>query len=556
MEIVASHKQKLGRVLLAAALVGVAAMAGVAMLIAWAALSVDRVEVVREQNLVQRRTAAALERISEDINSAAIWNESVVAMTGDPDLRWLQVNFGDYFADYMDHAATLVLDGDGAVVLASRDSEPVGVHELATFHQAAQPLVARVRDESATPARRGALGFEGAVSATGLVRVEGEVWLVGAATITPEDAVVARLDADPIVVSGYPLDALIASIGHDLDLRDVAFTPDPEAARLSLAGPNGEWIGGLTWTPERIGLSLLAEGARIMACVIALLALGWAWLMLWLRRTTTAMAEAEDSLIRAKNAAEAANAVKSRFLANVSHELRTPLNGIVGIAEVMATQDLTPVQKQHLDLIRSSGGRLTELIEELLQLSRLERGQIVTRAEVFDLDALASSVVERQRPAAAAKGVALRQRAPKLGLRRGDPEHLAQALNQLMENAVTYTSAGHVELAVADTDGVVRFTVEDTGAGLEAAKLAEVFGLFVQGDDSLTKPAEGLGAGLPLCRMLVVAMGGRVLADSKPGEGSRFVVELPLPPAGRTDGQDAPPADARSFREASLQIAG
>ncbi|MFN3353171.1 MAG: ATP-binding protein [Brevundimonas sp.] len=558
MGIVASHKKKLSRVLMAAAFVGVACLAGAVMLIAWAALSVDRVELAREKGLIERRTDLALQRIAEDINSAAIWNDSVVAMTGSPDLDWLQLNFGDYFADYMGHAATLILDGDGAVVLASRDSEPVAAGDLADLRRGAAALVARVRAESGQPAKRGALGFDGASSATGLIRVGDEVWLAGAATITPEDSTVRRPDADPIVVSGYPIDVLIASIVHDLSLEDVAFLPDAAArpgAALVLHDPAGEPLGTLAWTPERVGLGLLVEGARVMACMIALLALGWAWLMLWLRRTTNAMAAAEDDLIRARDAAQAANEAKSRFLANVSHELRTPLNGVVGIAEVMAAQGLSPDQRQYLDLIRASGARLTELIEELLQLSRLERGQVATRSEPFDLDALVETVVERFRMGAEAKGLELRRRGPSLGRRMGDPAHIAQALNQLMENAVTYTPGGRVELTAVEDGGVVRFTVEDTGPGLDPAKLGEAFGLFVQGDDSLTKPVDGLGAGLPLCRMLVSAMGGNVRAESTPGHGSRFIVELPLPSVGGGSRCETPEAGDPASREAALQLA-
>lgn len=536
MGAVSSQKAKLSRVLLAAAVVGAVIMASAVMLIAWAAMSIDRLEQTRERSLVERRTQVALERVVSDINSAAIWNDAVVAMSGTPDLEWLQVNFGDYFADYMDHTATLVLSGDGEVVLASRDSEPVDPVQLEPLRQAAAILTARVRDAGADPARRAGVGFDGAAQANGLVSVDGQVWLVGVATITPEDDGVTRPASDPIVISGYPVERLVGLIQRDLNLKNVAFVHAPATpgeATLALSGPSGEALGLLSWTPERVGFSLLTEGARIMAWVIALLVLGWAWLMLWLRRTANAMAAAEADLVRAKETAEAANEAKSRFLANVSHELRTPLNGVVGIAEVMATQSLAPDQKQYLDLIRASGARLTELIEELLQLSRLERGQLKIQSAPFDLDAVVETVERRHRAAARAKGVDFELRTPRLGRRQGDAAHLTQALNQLMENAVAYTSAGRVALKVTDCGDLVRFSVEDTGPGLDPRKLAEVFGLFVQGDDSLTKSADGLGAGLPLCRMLATAMDGRVLAESTPGHGSRFTLELPLPRLGR-----------------------
>jgi signal transduction histidine kinase len=263
--------------------------------------------------------------------------------------------------------------------------------------------------------------------------------------------------------------------------------------------------------------------------VLLFLATGAALLFVWIGRVTREQAAAEAALIEARDRAEAANIAKSRFLANMSHELRTPLNGVVGMAEIMAVGELSPIQRSHLDVLRSAAGNLTQMIEHLLQITRLERHEVVIERAPFDPAAAVTRAVEQHAEAARIRGLDLRCDVQPLGRRLGDERHLDQILGYLIDNALTYTERGGVTVTARQDGEVVRIAVTDTGMGIRADLKPQLFDVFVQGDDSLTKRFDGVGLGLSICRNLVEAMGGRISVESEEGAGSTFTVDLPLP---------------------------
>lgn len=541
MEQACPNRQNLQRVVLAAALTGLMIIVAALALIAWATTSVDALEKRKEEALVQRRLDRSLSQIVEDVNSASIWNDTVVALNGAPDLTWLQLNLGDYYADYMHHAVTLVFDPQGRLILASRDSEPVPAAREAAFTRAVAPLVAEARRASAGPERRGALGFGAAFNRSAIVRVGAETWLVGVSTIVPEDLTVARPAVDPVVVSAKPMSSLLASLESDLAITDPRYAPAGAAAPASVAvrDRSGRPIGALVWTPDLPGRGLLIGAAPIMIGVILLLIAGAVILFLWIGRVSRALAANAEALIEARDRAEAANEAKSRFLANMSHELRTPLNGVIGMAEVMAVGDLTPPQRENLGLLRHAAGSLTQLIEQILQVARLERNDVLVRREAFDLAGTIRTAVERHREAASAKGLALTSDCQAFGLRTGDAAHLEQVISNLVKNAVIYTPAGEVKVRAVPIGDGVRITVSDTGMGIPDELKPTLFDTFVQGDDSLTKRFGGAGLGLAICRNLVEAMGGEISIASETGRGAVFTVDLPLPAAEIQPGLEA-----------------
>ena len=537
MEGVSVHRRDLKRIVLAALLVMAIVAGGAAGLIGWATAAVDRIEVDKERSLVERRLTRALERLVEDVNSATIWNDTVVALSGTPDLVWLQANLGDYFADYMAHAVTLTYDSAGRVVLASRDSEPVPLAQEAAFIAAVAPMVVEVRAAAAAPEKRAGLGFEAVVNRQAIVRVGAETWLVAASTVVPEDRTIPRPLLDPVVVSAQPISVLVASLEPDLAIASPRFVDVPAEgpAQVTVAGRAGEPLGSLVWTPAEPGHGLLRDAAPVMAAVLLVLIAASVLLLVWVDRVARRLSENEAALTEARDRAEAANVAKSCFLANVSHELRTPLNGVIGMAEVMATSELSPIQRSRLDVLRESGANLLQLIERLLQVTRLERKEVLIDRAIFDPAASARTTVEQYEAAARAKGLELTIDCVPTGPRLGDEMHLQQVLDFLVDNAITYTDRGGVSVGVTPRDGAVRFTVADTGMGIAPELLPRLFDVFVQGDDSITRRFEGAGLGLSICRNLVEAMGGRVTVDSAPGRGSTFTVDLPLP---------APPPDA------------
>ena len=245
---------------------------------------------------------------------------------------------------------------------------------------------------------------------------------------------------------------------------------------------------------------------------------------------------ATEVMAQARDAAEAANRAKSEFLATVSHELRTPLNGVLGIAEVLAQTNLDERQREMVDTIRSSGGELEALVADIIELARLESGNIESRRESFDLEKAVRTAAAPHSLYAARKGVAfvvdMADGASEAV--EGDPSRLRQILGNLISNAVKFTDAGEVRVRVdrPGDDGLVRFTVSDTGIGFSQDFKARIFERFQQADGSNTRRHGGTGLGLAICKQAARLLNGDLVCDSEPGKGSTFVLTLNLPPAG------------------------
>ncbi|MBL8549832.1 MAG: response regulator [Hyphomonadaceae bacterium] len=247
------------------------------------------------------------------------------------------------------------------------------------------------------------------------------------------------------------------------------------------------------------------------------------------------IAAARDVTERVQAATEADRA-KTLLFATLTHELRTPLNGILGMAGLLGQSKLEPEARDHLRIVRQSGEHLLDLINEILDYSRLEAGKLALDSAPFEPEATAQSVAEMLSPKAREKGleiaVAARPSAP--ACVTGDEGRFRQILFNLAGNAVKFTETGGVsiELFAANTPGGgLRLVVRDTGPGIPAEKQAQIFEEFTQADSSVSRLHGGAGLGLAIVRKLAHVMGGRVGLDSRPGRGAAFWVELPLAPA-------------------------
>ena len=240
-------------------------------------------------------------------------------------------------------------------------------------------------------------------------------------------------------------------------------------------------------------------------------------------------------LVEAKNTAEAANTAKSQFLANMSHEIRTPLNGVITMAEIMAAGDLSAPQRQKLDVVRNSSAALLLILNDLLDLSKIEAGHVELLIEDQDLSGLLREMHDSYGPMLRQKGLEPILSVPEdlSGHWRIDAYRLRQVISNLMSNALKFTAQGSITLGgqvnwPSPDEAIVTLTVSDTGIGIPRDKIDRLFEKFVQVDGSTTRQYGGTGLGLAICRELVSMMGGKIWIESVEGEGSTFYVQLPL----------------------------
>lgn len=232
--------------------------------------------------------------------------------------------------------------------------------------------------------------------------------------------------------------------------------------------------------------------------------------------------------------AEQANASRSRFLANTSHEIRTPLHGVLGMTEVLLRSELTPTQREQLEIVHDNSQALSDLLNDLLDLSKIDAGHLEIAPEPADLAAALSRLCTLWRIEAENKGVGLDlQLPPDLPDRLLiDLGRIRQCVNNLISNALKFTARGRVTVEVevsAMPDGrlMIGIDVSDTGTGIPPEKLGQLFRPFVQVDDSASRRQRGTGLGLAISRQLALLMGGDLTAISAPGLGSRFTLTVP-----------------------------
>lgn len=277
----------------------------------------------------------------------------------------------------------------------------------------------------------------------------------------------------------------------------------------------------------------------------------------------TEQKKAERELKKAKEQAEQASQTKSQFLANMSHEIRTPMNAVIGFTDLLSYTPLNDVQKDYVDTIKESGQTLLELINDILDISKVEAGEMHIEQINFDLGHLLSNVVKLIKPKLKDKPVELN-----LDLKNnhplyfnGDPTRIRQIVLNLLSNAVKFTENGEITVALnlgeikgGGKSREVSISVKDTGIGIPEEKHEAVFGAFVQADDSTTRKFGGTGLGLAITKSLVEKMGGAVKLISEQGKGSEFIITLNLIEASDDQHAEITPIKSKKFKGKKVLI--
>ena len=345
------------------------------------------------------------------------------------------------------------------------------------------------------------------------------------------------LGVDPATYVGRPVGARL----HDDTREAIAGTFDRLCSgtaqwerltyRRFMDGPDGRPV----WLEADCRLAHDGADGAISGVVVAV-------------RDVTARVELEAQLRLAREQAEQVAQLKSEFLANMSHEIRTPMNGVLGFAEMMLEADLAPQQRRHAELIVQSGRSMMLLLNDILDLSKIEAGQFTIDESPVDLHATLSECAALHRPDAERKGVALRfecdcgdadGHALDPSLRHWvmtDGLRLRQIILNLLGNAVKFTDSGTIRLSYHLSDDQLTIAVEDSGIGIDVSRFDTIFSPFSQGGGAATRPPGGTGLGLSISRKLADLLGGTISVASQLGAGSRFTLTLPAvmaPPQAR-----------------------
>jgi signal transduction histidine kinase len=503
---------------------------------------VDRTALEREKTQLASALDVSIKEIAKRMAPIADWDDAIAHLDRTFDAAWAIKNVGEYFVQNDSIPVSYILDEHDRPLLAMKEGRPVARDTYRALFPAAAPLIANIRlRESKRGSLRPPFHARGDIAppiqAWGVVKAGNAPFVVVASLVQPDMGAVLPLGPRaPVLVNAEPLDGpFLAQISDRLLLQELRFSPSERysAAAFAIGDPRGGVAGYLKWDPWKPGAELIAFAFLPILIGVAVP------LVLYLRSRAmaTRLSGALDELSRARDRADAAlkaaqesDAAKSQFLANMSHELRTPLNAIIGFAEMLKSQTFRNATEEYAGIIHRSAHFLLSLINDILDMSKIDAGKLELVESDVDVRALAEECISMMRPKAEAGrlviGLEFPQDLPRL---RGDARYLRQVVLNLLSNAVKFTEAGGniVIRAAMLESGEMRLSVSDNGRGIRAEDQARVFEYFGQGRHDVVEIDKGTGLGLPILRGLTEAHGGRVVLESTVGRGTRVDLIFP-----------------------------
>ncbi len=509
----------------------------------------DRSARAREERLVANGVRLRDAEIRKVLETETIWDDAVENLDGAWNDAWAQANLVQFFTTTSGFQLVYVFDGEGRARLAHEGA-------LATSRMAKAPATARLLSQV-----RGLEQLRGPIvprpvsrtlisrplQASEIAVVDGQLYLLAASLVQPDFGSRQPSARAPIVVVGEAIDdAFVQRMARYYMLDDARLEPAGAAAaagwaRSPLKDSSGRVLAYLSWRPQKPAADLvgrIAAPAGLLLALFSISALAFALRERGQRRVLT----------QARSAAEQASESKSAFLANMSHEVRTPLNGMMGMTQLLLQSAPTPEQKPLLDIILESGRGLTAVLNDVLDLSKMEAGQLDIEIAEFDLEECLAAAC-RPFEFAGAEGVRfeLACEASARGRWLGDDGRLRQIVANLAGNAVKFTPEGWVRVEAAVEDGLLTLSVSDSGVGIARDRIKDVFEEYVQADRSTSRRFGGTGLGLPISRRLARMMGGAIEVESVEGLGSTFRLTVPLQPAQSPGAHAAAPEREASF---------
>ena len=501
-----------------------------------AASRIDSDAAQHEGALVSNGLVLKQAALKDCIVPQTLWDEAVAHLERRFDPNWASTNIVQYLSATCSVREVYVISGRGQVMGAWVDGKPVRAQTPASLDRAIGGLVRTLRIREA---RRGPFVDKPAqgemiskpINETDVVAMANTPVVISASLVQPDfGKTLPTSSLAPIVIAVQPIDDAYIKW-----LRDTFLIKRPhvevapfdanvhQSATAILKDSEGRDVVRFSWDYDHPTQDLAWVVAPSLA-VLMLILLAAPALTIWRDRRQT------KRLMDAANAANAASYAKSEFLAVMSHEIRTPLNGVLGMAQVMNRGSLSPVQREHLAIIRQSGESLLSILNDVLDLSKIEAGMLVLEPKPFDLEELALGAFGAFTGNAHSKGLSfnLAVHPAACGTYIGDPTRVRQIIHNLVSNAVKFTDQGEVRVSIDQRDEQVVFRVSDTGAGIAPDRLVGIFDRFVQADSSITRKYGGSGLGLAITRDLCAAMGGSVTVTSQTGSGTTFEVLLPL----------------------------